>query len=183
MTETLYRPPTSRGASTLLEEDMVTPSSPVQSTDAYGFLAADHRHVRIEFRPRTRWGPSHELGLWWLKDVADRLQTLIALPANWNSRGARRVTVQAVRTSLVVLLNVMANDSRLPTIVPTVRGGLQLEWHAGGINLEIEIDHTGGDVEVAFEDMRNEIEWDEPLTDFSVVRDAIATLSARYSRH
>lgn len=182
MTEALYRPQASRGASTLLEEDLVTPSSPVQSTDAYGFLAADHRQVRIEFRSRTKWPLSHDLDLWWLKDVVDRLQALITLPANWNSRGARPVTAQAIRTALVVLANVMSSDSRLPAIVPTVRGGLQLEWHAGEIDLEVEVDHSGGGVEVAFEDMRRGIEWDEPLTDFSVVRDAVTTLTARHTR-
>lgn len=161
------------------------PSSPVQSTDAYGFLGADSRQVRIEFRPHGhgRWAQGHDIDLWWLEAVGDRLQTLVDLPANWNSRGARRVTAQAVRTALAVLVNVMAADSRMPTIVPTVRGGLQLEWHGEGIDLEIEIDHPGGGAEVAFEDAETEIEFDEPLTDFSVVRDALATLTARYSRH
>jgi hypothetical protein len=164
----------------LVEEDLFMPSSPVQSTDAYGFLAADSRKVRIEFHPHGQGTQSHDIDLWWLKEVGDRLQTLVALPANWNSHGARRVTVQAVRTALVVLVNVMAANSRMPTIVPTVRGGLQLEWHGGGIDLEIEVDHTGGGAEVAFEDTETEIELDEPLTDFAVIREAMATLTARY---
>jgi len=176
VTETLYRPRTVRGGSTLLEEDLVKPSSPVQSTDAYGFLAADHRHVHIELRPRTQRRSGHDL--WWLDEVEERLKTLFALPANWNSRGARPFTAQAVRSGLVVLANVMSREALLPTIVPTVRGGLQLEWHAGGIDLEIRVDHSGG-VEVAFEDTKDETEWDEPLSDFSVVRYAIAALTAR----
>ena len=30
-----------------------------------------------------------------------------------------------------------------PALVPTVRGGLQLEWHRQGVDIEVEVDPNG----------------------------------------
>jgi hypothetical protein len=51
-----------------------------------------------------------------------------------------------------------------PWIVPTFRGGLQCEWHADGIDLEIDIDPNGS-VDVLFMDSIEQKEWDGSLTE------------------
>ena len=42
-----------------------------------------------------------------------------------------------------LLSRVMADDTCVPQVVPRYNGGLQLEWHTGGVDLEIVIDPDG----------------------------------------
>ncbi len=37
----------------------------------------------------------------------------------------------------------MRKNTIAPTVVPTVHGGIQLEWHTRGIDLEIEVSPEG----------------------------------------
>lgn len=56
---------------------------------------------------------------------------LLELEQDWDSYGAERITLEAVNTANAL------------TAVPLSDGGIQLEMHAGGIEIEIEIDSTG----------------------------------------
>jgi len=59
---------------------------------------------------------------------------LLALPEGWNSHGAKRITTEALRTIGEFF------------VVPRSNGGVQLELHCGGYDVEIEIS-PGGEVE------------------------------------
>jgi hypothetical protein len=50
-----------------------------------------------------------------------------------------------------------------PTIVPTVRGGVQFEWHTQGLYLEIELS-TPEQASIFFEDAKESREWEADLT-------------------
>ena len=62
------------------------------------------------------------------------------LQANWDTYGALQVNRQCMVTAIVLLLTSSRPNTPSPDVVPTVRGGVQLEWHRGGIDLEIEIE-------------------------------------------
>lgn len=61
------------------------------------------------------------------------------------------------------LLNeVMEDFTPAPSCVPTSEGGIQLEWHRSGIDLEIEISPRGT-VGVYFRNPSASDEWDDSL--------------------
>jgi len=79
---------------------------------------------------------------WWTAAL-EQFQEVLNLPANWNSYGARQVTPQAVLAAIVLIDATMSFDSPTPIIVPTVQGGVQLEWHTRGVDLEVAVSPEG----------------------------------------
>ncbi|MBM4018910.1 MAG: hypothetical protein FJ288_11375 [Planctomycetes bacterium] len=53
------------------------------------------------------------------------------------------MTVVSVQMALNALMMVMESRSPAPTVVPTVEGGVQLEWHQNDIDLEVEVKPEG----------------------------------------
>ncbi len=81
----------------------------------------------------------------WLYPTLDRLQHLSRLSDNWDSYGGRPLTDEAVFTSLSVIARLLSDESVPPAIVPTSEGGVQLEWHREGDELEIRV-APGGEI-------------------------------------
>lgn len=65
------------------------------------------------------------------------LEELKELPANWDSYGAVTITEAALNT---------ANNL---TFVPLSNGGIQIELHTGGVDMELEI-HPDGMIQSLF---------------------------------
>ena len=63
----------------------------------------------------------------------------LELPGGWNSYNARPIRKENVTFAVDFLGRVMRDGTPAPEVVPTVRGGVQLEWHRAGVNLEIAI--------------------------------------------
>jgi hypothetical protein len=133
-------------------------SAGTMNPEAYivGFVAP---HIRVPVQRQPEW----------LMLYAARLQELIAAGVaapGWNGHGARPLQREAVELGLRVLASLYqgAEARPFPWIVPTFRGGLQCEWHQGGVDLEIDIDPNGS-VEVVFTDNVEQKEWDGSLTE------------------
>lgn len=60
-----------------------------------------------------------------------RLAEIAALPADWDSYGARPISPVAIAETRR-LLAAMCGDGLPTAIVPLCKGGVQLEWVAGG---------------------------------------------------
>ena len=73
-----------------------------------------------------------------IQDTIQAITDLLELPRNWDSYGAPRIAPQNIREALWFTKNIMRPDAQAPQVVPTVRGGVQLEWHTDGVNVEIE---------------------------------------------
>ena len=69
-----------------------------------------------------------------MKDAvnADFVQSLRDLPLNWDSYGSPKIGEGALK----VLQGLQ--------VVPTSPGGIQVEWHCNGYDLEIEFNAAGG---------------------------------------
>jgi hypothetical protein len=65
---------------------------------------------------------------------------LLELPGGWNSYNAKPIRKENVTFAVDLLSRLMHENTPEPDVVPKVRGGVQLEWHTGGVNLEISID-------------------------------------------
>jgi hypothetical protein len=100
----------------------------------------------------------------WLLPTVERAGRLLALPANWDMQGAPTLDDAAIQTALDVLCMVMDQDSSLPSWTPTRDGGVQLDWHESGIDLEIEVSPTSADGYAVISDSTGRVpEWDGPV--------------------
>jgi len=75
----------------------------------------------------------------WQVEVVNQLVKFAKLPKGWDSYNAERFRSDAGMFALEVLEKVMRPRTPVPQIVPTASGGVQLEWHQKGIDLEINI--------------------------------------------
>jgi hypothetical protein len=98
----------------------------------------------------------------WVEPTLKTLGELLTLSPNWNSYGARPIDLAMVGTAWQLLTTVMRDDSPPPTVTPTVKGGIQFEWHTRRIDLEIETlapQRFG----VLFEDLSTGESWEREL--------------------
>ena len=70
-----------------------------------------------------------------------QIEDILNLPENWDSYGSEKISLAAAATALAIL-KVLA-DKKKPWIVPCSDGGIQLEWHYDGLDLEIKINPDG----------------------------------------
>lgn len=115
----------------------------------------------------------------WLPTVLQRLAVLLRLPEGWNSYRARRVSPKAVAAVLRTLPRIAGPTAPAPAVVPLADGGVQVEWHQGGIDLELAF-AADGRISLSYVDSHTGVEWDEDhLTDLAPVRETLAALTAR----
>ena len=118
----------------------------------------------------------------WFQPVAMALVQLLNLPPAWDSYGARPVVPAVVPTALQLLMHVMRDDSAPPAVVPTNRGGVQLEWHSNGIDLEIEIGASHRVLVSCQDDATGEEREFDASTNLTALGRLIGELSARGAR-
>jgi hypothetical protein len=115
----------------------------------------------------------------WFDPTLDDLEEVLRLPPNWNCYRARPVDAQAAVAAIELLLAIMPESLSKPTIVPTARGSVQLEWHARGIDLEIDV-LANGQCVVFFEDEHTGESWEREASEAaSLVRPVLAVLARR----
>ena len=113
----------------------------------------------------------------WLQPTVQGSADLLALPRGWDSYDAPKIKFAAVRSALDLLVAILKPESPGPSVVPTVQGGVQLEWHIQGIDLEIRLD-SPDKVEISCEDLHAGIEWEGSIpSDEERLREAIAKLT------
>ena len=115
----------------------------------------------------------------WVTPTVNALGRVLSLPRNWDSYGARSIDPANVGAAIELALALMNDGTPAPAVVPTSTGGVQLEWHTRGIDLEIEI-RSPSRISACFEDQRTHTSWDvEQLNDFGRLRDALRELARR----
>ncbi len=115
----------------------------------------------------------------WVEQTFRSLGALLRLGPGWDSYGSPPVDPNCVAAAINVAFRILRDDSPIPSVVPTSRGGLQLEWHRGGVDLEIEF-LSATRVCGYFEDQLTDTVWEKDLAfDLQPLADAISTLSQR----
>jgi len=105
------------------------------------------------------------------------LEKLLQLEPNWDTYGGSQIDPKCVAAALNLLSNILLDSTALPSVVPTSRGGLQLEWHACGADLEIEF-FSATHVRGLFKDIDSGASWEKDLSfDLRPLTDAVKTLS------
>ena len=130
--------------------------------DARADIASETRSERIAFGQGTlifeQPIPS------WSRDLLAKVSELGELEKGWDSYGAQPVDPQCAQATVKLLLQLLNRHTPQPSIVPTTRGGIQLEWHRAGADLEIEIE-SPTKFHVFFGDQRTGKEDDTTLSD------------------
>ena len=80
----------------------------------------------------------------WVQEVLAELQRLATLRPGWDGAGGRKLSPSAIQAAISFMNRMLSSSTLAPQIVPTSAGGIQLEWHSRGIDLEIEADRSGG---------------------------------------
>jgi hypothetical protein len=109
--------------------------------------------------------------------ILERISKLLSLPANWDTHGARPINPGIATKAIELILGMLKPNDPQPSVVPTSRGGILLEWHEAGIDLEVDI-RSPSSIHVAFEQDDHEEEFehatDELIADkLNLLRDRI----------
>lgn len=84
----------------------------------------------------------------WFDPLMQGFIDLLTLPPDWNSYGSGQINPKLVHEAMNFVAGLLGAGSPPPRVVPLSSGGLQVEWHRKGIDLEVVFDR---DAQPAFE--------------------------------
>ena len=73
----------------------------------------------------------------WYGAALDQISGLTALAVGWNGYDAREVKADMAIDAAKFLTRVAFPGIAAPSIVPLSDGGMQIEWHRGGVDIEV----------------------------------------------
>ena len=100
-------------------------------------------------------------GLRWFDQTFSQLTGFLSLGENWNGYGEHPIHGSAVKRAVAVL-DAVCPDAPAPYVVPMSDGGVQIEWAAGGFEVEVEVPPTGPAQILIVEPSGREIEMSAP---------------------
>lgn len=115
----------------------------------------------------------------WFRPLLNQVCELGNLPFDWNSYGAKPIDPETAASALRLMLDVLSADDPQPAVVPTSRGGVLLEWHEGGVDLEVDV-RSPSSIHVLFED--GDIEEGFENAELDVVQGKLRILRSRLQR-
>lgn len=75
--------------------------------------------------------------------LTKRLEELALLESDWDGYGATPIDRRALERARLLVEQGLRSSLPLPALVPVPDGGVQLEWTAGPVELEMEIEPGG----------------------------------------
>jgi hypothetical protein len=72
-------------------------------------------------------------------EAISRVAVLLHLRPGWDSYDAPRIDRASIGKAIAFLMETLRENTPSPQVVPTPKGGVQIEWHIRGIDLEVEI--------------------------------------------
>jgi hypothetical protein len=111
----------------------------------------------------------------WFDPLVQGFVDVLTLPPNWDSYQAKTIDPQIVRDAMNFVVGVLAPGTPAPRVMPLSNGGIQLEWHRNGIDVEVVFDL--GDQPYFFYTNHNTGEESEhPLENAGLLKSVIACL-------
>ena len=92
----------------------------------------------------------------WLREAIAEIQELTSLRADWDTYAASPIQATSATEAVLFLVDNAHADIAMPAVVPLRNGGVQLEWHRGGLDLEVSFSNEGS--LVYFEDGAETVE-------------------------
>jgi len=116
----------------------------------------------------------------WFGRIAAKLWGFMEYSDNWDSYGAKRPDKKAIDRALNIMLDLSEYDVPEPSVGPTSQGGIQIEWHTKGFDLELEI-LASLQLGASFKDQMTGEEWDQDIcNDMKLLIKAFKILSERH---
>jgi hypothetical protein len=97
----------------------------------------------------------------WFPETARRINRILQLSADWDTYNAPRIDPQHALAALFFLSLTMAADTPPPSVVPLSDGGVQLEWHRAGVDVEVVFSGSEEDG-LYYHDVDTDEEWEGP---------------------
>lgn len=109
----------------------------------------------------------------WQAEVEAQLAQMRNLAPGWDGYGSPAIPEATLAFAKSVLASTMSITSPPPSIVPIHGGGLQLEWHRNGYDIELVLfSPNSAEIAIQHVDGREVVET-ELSTDFSLLGDAL----------
>lgn len=117
----------------------------------------------------------------WMKALKLRFDRITALPIGWDGYAGRPVSFSCAAFAANILERLCHEFPDLPPpgVVPGSDGTVQLEWHAGGFDIELDVLGVNSVAAERYVHETREIEEIEIRTDFSRVVQWLEELSQR----
>jgi hypothetical protein len=94
--------------------------------------------VELENGQFTHFTERFDDNVGWFDSTVQALKNMLSLAANWDSYGAPPIDPITLSSALEFLCDAIQDDTPAPSVVPTSHGGIQIEWHTQGIDIEVE---------------------------------------------
>jgi hypothetical protein len=145
---------TSRQLADLTEKDRFvdtrSEASPRDLVERTVVLTARGKPVRFKYQDSGDPLPD------WFVPVLRGFANLITLPDNWDGEGASSIDRGTIGRALAAIEQLLDRHASAPSVVPTPDSGLQIEWHRGHKDLEIEFRSNGRTEFYYFDDTTGE---------------------------
>ncbi len=115
--------PTNFSSTVFQEEVAAIPTSDSQSSTIF----PQHR-VRID-NHNSRW----------MKELAERFDDIVGLSKGWDGYAGEPVSFTTAQFAAQMIERLCIPDVPAPSIVPGSDGSLQVEWHVGGFDIELDV--------------------------------------------
>lgn len=103
--------------------------------------------------------PGESLAADWFKPTLLSLVRMLLLPRGWDTFAARSIAPESVEHALAFLAHTLHPTSAPPAVVPLSDGGIQLEWHRGGLDVEVTFS-PDGEPALYVADLESGHEWE-----------------------
>jgi len=131
--------------------------------------------------PSTASDPADREVPAWHATTIRALQQISLLESDWNARGAAAPDETAILLALEILEETALDLTPAPDVVPTATGGVQLEWHRSGMDIELDV---APDLRVClyWRDRDSGREWEAPLAAWQPreLAEVLQELTARF---
>jgi hypothetical protein len=75
----------------------------------------------------------------WERDALATICRYAELPNGWDSYAGKPLRLDTGMFALQVLSSVMSESTPIPSLIPVASGGVQIEWHRNGLDIELYI--------------------------------------------
>jgi hypothetical protein len=93
------------------------------------------RHFRVTV-------PGRNANARWISSLEKQMLAMFALQPGWDTYYGRQITVDSAEAALSFASTYLEPETVDPWLVPLADGGLQLEWHENGVDLEVAFPET-----------------------------------------
>jgi hypothetical protein len=115
----------------------------------------------------------------WIDEIRQRVRYLIGLKQGWDGYLSAPIQTDTLSYSLSILDSVMRENSPAPFLAPVSGGGIQIEWHEGGLDIELYISQPlKAELYVEYHDGREPLEM-ELVSDFKQLDEALLEIEGQ----